>query len=281
MSAFTDALSHPGPLLAAFDYKNDGCVLLFQVRDRSLHQLAEAHCSAEEREPLIEQMLARKVRIGGMYATGGFTWVADESGMTVWHDDGSVASREKPPSNAAEVVLFVDRSDEGHRGVRFTLSDGRPELVCDEHDPTPGLDPAYGSDDLIADTLWAVFLGRELAVWAMVPFVDETTGDREEAQIVVARAAHAASDQVHQRKEQIAVSIGAIGRSRGLTLQVPASQDVIELRIDLPDGGVAVTTLKRGQAQQLAAYLRRVSTPRDILLAMNREIEARRSRDAG
>lgn len=281
MSAFTEALSHPGPLLAAFDYQNDGLVRLFQVRERKLHQVSEMRCSVDEREPLIEHMCERQVRIGATYTTGGFTWVADSSGMTVWRDGVCVASRDKPPREVTEVVLFVERPDVGHRGVRFSLSDGRPELVCDEHDPTPGLDPAYGSDDLITDSLWAFFLGRELAVWAMVPFVDETTGDREEAPIVVARAAHAASDQVHQRKEPIAVSIGAIGRSRGLTLQVPASQDVIELRIDLPDGGVAVTTLKRGQAQQLAAYLRRVSTPRDILLAMNREIEARRSRDAG
>lgn len=277
MKAFNDNLAHPGPLLAAFDFQHDGCVLLFQVRDRSLVKLAETSTPAEERESLVEQMLAKKVRVGATYATSGFTWAADESGMSVWHDRVLVWSRDKAPVDAAEVVLFVDRLDDGHRGVRLTLSAGTTELVAEEHDPTPGLDPTYDSADLSFDSQWAFYLGEQLAIWSLAPFVDERTGKTNQTSIVVARAGHAASDQLLRGVRDVTVPLGAIGRSPALALHVPASQDKVELRIDLADGGVVPVMLKRGTPQQLAAYLRRVSTPREIVVAMNRAIEARKT----
>ncbi len=273
MSDFENALADPGPLLAAFDYDQVGRVRLLRMSEDTLVALAETSVSKEERESLVDALLARNVRIGGMYASADFTWVADDAGMAVWRSNELVASRATPPANAGAVVIHLDRVEEGLRSVRYALLDGGCDQVAVHDDPMARLDPGYNGNDLFLDTMWAYWLAEHLAIWSQLPLINETEAKTDQTLFVIARATRAASDQLRSGARALTMSIAIVHETMWTTIHVPDTQDVVELLVGHVDGSVVPVTLERGTPGRLAAYLRRVTTPRDVLRAMNRESE--------
>jgi len=283
MSSFDEALAHTGPLVAAWDYSNytrEFLALYAVPAHAPPSRLAETEVTSEAREDLIDQLVARRIRIGGAYTTmESFLWVVDEIGASVWVGGKTVATFAAPPANLASVELFVDPDDMGHRGVRFATRDNTHHLVAEEHDTTPALDPAYGADELFSDSMWAMFLGRQLATWALVPFLDHRRNTSSAAlELVVARASRALADMLSSRAGagELQLSMGSVGRSADLAFRLPSDRQTLDLATTFASGGTHVASLKQGTTAQIAAFLRRVSTPSTVLLAMNAAIEARR-----
>lgn len=273
---FEAATAHEGPLVAAWDYEDNGQtrMCLFHVGGEHVTQLAETNVPTETREDFVDRLVAKNIRIGGMYAGTVYVWVVDEAGFTVWSGDAVAASGTRASKDVVKVTLFVDPAYDGHRGVRFTLASGASEVVVEEDDPIPRIDPAYGADELFLDTLWANYLGNQLAVWLLVPFVNERRSGSNEMDLTVARAARTLADQLDgSGRGELLVSMGAVGRSADLAFRVDAAQTAIDLRITLQGGETATVALKRGTRAQLAAFLRRVTTPSTVLSAMNTQIQ--------
>ncbi|MBL0216511.1 MAG: hypothetical protein IPQ07_21840 [Myxococcales bacterium] len=278
--AFDEAVAHAGPLVAAWDHEdNAGTRLcLFHVGDGRVTQLAETRIDGEAREDVVHRLVARGIRIGGMYAGTVYLWVIDEAGYTVWENHDVVATGTRAAKAVTQVTLFVDVADDGHRGVRVTLADGHSETLVEESDPTPRLDPSYNDDDLFTDTRWAAILGKQLSVWWLAPFVNERRNESNELPLVVARAARAMADQLDGGAGgELLISMGAVGRSADLAFLVGAARTTLDLRITFQDGQTAAVTLDRGTRAQLSAFLRRVTTPFTVVRGMNDQIERRKA----
>ncbi len=274
MSTFDESLGHAGPLLAAWDYnhRERTRVRLFHVPDGAVAFLAETTVPLAEHEEVVERLIAQGVRIGGMYATTSYRWAIDDAGLVIWKGDVIAARRAHPPEGCTCVELFIDPVKQGHRGVRFNSGSGEDVLV-EESDPTPDLDPAYGDDELLMDTLWGHYLGSQVAVWANVPFLDGRTGESDSLALPIARAARALAGQLGSGAGEIEMPMGAIGRAAGISFHVNPTRDRLGLRVMFSDGRRASAQLKAGTTIQIAAYLRRVTTPSHVLTAMNGEIE--------
>ncbi len=275
MSTFDESLAHAGPLLAAWDYNHSERtrMRLFYVPDETVTYLAETTVPLAEHEEFVDRLIAKGIRIGGMYATTLYRWAIDNAGLVIWKGNAVVARRAHPPAGCTNVELFIESL--AHRGVRFNLASGEDVLV-EESDPTPSLDPAYGDDELLMDTLWGYYLGSHLAVWADVPFLDGRTGESETLALPIARAARALADQLRSGSGEIEMPVGATGRAADIAFHVNPTRGSVDLRVTFSDDGTTSTQLKAGTTTQIAAYLRRVTTPSTVLFAMNGEIEKHR-----
>ena len=282
MMPFEEALDASGPLVAAWDYEDNTRtrLRLYAVGELGARAIASTMVPLDQREDWVDRLIERGIRIGADYAGSVFVWVADDEGFAVWASDRVVAKGELDSAGVECVTLFVDPADSGHRGVRFTRTDGQLELIVEEHDPIPGLDPAYGSDDLFLDTLWARYLGEHLALGCLVPFVSEISGDGFAADLTIARAARTLADQVDGSgpAEALVQSLGPIGRAAGLALRVDPAQRSVELQITTADGATLSVRIKEGTSAMVAAFLRRVSTPRCVQFAMNDQLNQHKAR---
>jgi hypothetical protein len=264
MKPFEEVLAAGGPLVAAWD-RRDGDrthLCLFSIGSASATIEADTTVPHDQQEAMVERLLALGVRVGGNYDGSLFVWTADEREFSIWSDDAAWrVPRSKP---VVRVTVFYG-ADPGHRGVRVTLADGGLEIVAEEHDPTPRLDPVYDAQDLEEDTRWARALAEQLAVWFLSPLDDEITHTTNEKVLTIARTLPALADEVAASSSEIVKSVGQIGRARELAYHCTA--DTLEIRVTGTTTSTAV--LKRGTRAQIAAFLRRVSTPTRTLWAMN------------
>jgi hypothetical protein len=266
MSPFEEVFAKGGPLVGAWDYLDEAGtkLYLFTIGDRGAQVVAQTEVPLVQHEEMVERLAARSHRVGGAYGSNTFVWVADDRGFAIWSDEALTASG-TDSSRATQVTLFVDPADQGHRGVRLTRSSGQQETLVEERDPTPKRDPAYGHEELFVDSLWARFLGEALAVWFLVPFVDEVSGNGNDAQLKVARAARALAERMDGPHGELVESIGALGRATDIALRcLPGMLEVV-----VSDGKTRSAKLKEGTSAQIAAFLQRVSTPRTMLQTVN------------
>jgi len=280
MKPFDEALAAPGPLLAAWDEEDNTRTRLglFSVADDHVTELAQTNVPHDQREDLVDRLVARKIRIGAQYGGKVFTWVADDESFAVWSGSELVASGTRTTKSVSGVTIFVDPDDQGHRGVRLTLASGRSELVVEEHDPTPRIDPAYGDDELLLDTLWAKYLGTHLALWFLVPLDEPSARTTYGLELAIARSARTLAAQLDAAasSSDLVLSMGPIGRSAELAFRIGEARNVLDIQVTFKDGGTTSATIKRGTSAQISAFLRRVSTPSTVLFAMNEQITKRK-----
>jgi hypothetical protein len=129
----------------------------------------------DQQESMVERLLALGVRIGANYGSSTFVWSADDRAFSIWSNKTAISIPHG--KSVTGVTVLYDRKDVGHRGVHLVLLDRSNEIVAEQHDPTPRIDPVYDDQDLEDDTRWARCLGEDLAVWFLVPLVDEIIGD--------------------------------------------------------------------------------------------------------
>ena len=264
MKPFEDVLAAGGPLVASWDRHDDDRtrLCLFAIGAGNASMVADTTVPRDQQEAMNERLLAAGVRIGGSYATSLFVWTADEREFSIWSDK---ATWRIPRSKPVVGVTVFYSADPGHRGVRVTIADGGLEIVAEEHDLTPRIDPTYNADDLEDDTRWARVLAEHLAVWFLCPLDDEITHTTIERHLTIARALGGLADEVAASSAEIVRSLGPIGPARELVYRCTAS--TLELQVS----GTTTSTLvlKRGTRAQIAAFLRRVSTPATTLWLMH------------
>jgi hypothetical protein len=263
MKPFEDVLAAGGSLVAAWDHHDDDRtrLCLFSVGSAGATIEASTTVPLDQQEAMVERLIAKGVRIGGSYARSTFVWTASEQEFWIWsHKTSKSIPRTKL---VAGVAVFFERA--GHRGVRVTLANGGHEIVADEHDSMARIDPAYDIEDLEADTRWARYLAEDLAVWFLVPMIDEITKGTIDPDLAIARALRGLADEVAGSSVAIVKSLGPIGDARELVYRCTA--DTLEIQVTGATTSTAV--LKHGTRAQIAAFLRRVSTPATTLWAMN------------
>ncbi len=181
--ALEQALSHPGELVAVWDWgAREERLLVCSVVDGKLGIMASVEMTQAEREAMAATLRARGVRQGATAGVCPFTW-SNDGAFTVWSLTDTVVTSSGDTlriaggarirkADAARVWTFLDDSL-GHRGVRVVTLSGAPILIAEEEDAAAQLDPTYGMDNVAIDAAWATFLGRDLASWLGVPIVDE------------------------------------------------------------------------------------------------------------
>ncbi len=278
MKPFAEALGGPGPLVAAWDYEDNARtkLSLFHVGERGLTTVAQTEVPLDRQEEMVERLVERKIRIGGHYAGSVFAWVVDDQGCSVWTPRTRVAHLGARPTDVVAVTLFVDPADAGHRGVRLTRAGGKDQVLVEERDPTPSIDPAYGHDELFSDSMWARFLADQLAVWLLVPRSDEVSQRSNELDLTIARGAVALAAQLERggSAERIVQSLGPVGRAHEVAF-VAAGPEGLELTVT-GVGGTSSVQLKAGTPAQLAAFLRRPGTPYRVQWAVNAQLQGPR-----
>lgn len=292
MLPFEEALARGGPLLPAWDEDD--------VKERTLHLctigsagaaiVASADVPPPGREAMTDRLLDRGLRIGRTYGTMPFVWVMDGLGCTLWSDKGVVAegTRDALAIGALETPLreinyvrsFIDKADRGHRGVQIVTAAWKAVTVVEEHDRGPHLDPTYGHDNELMDSMWIHYVGTHLASWLSLAHFDESSQVVNEKDLAVRRGALRLASEVEEAPESIGVadltrSIGRVPPSGGLALRVAADplqpdRRFLEVRVTTPGGKSASgRRLRQGSPARIAAFLRDAATPRAVLLAMH------------
>ncbi len=264
MKSFEDVLAAGGPLVASWDHDDSSRTLLslFSIASATITMEASARVPLDVQEAMVERLLTLGLRIGGNYGGSEFVWSADDREFSIWSDEATCnIPRGKP---VVGVTVFYG---EGvvHRGVRLALADGSFEIVAEERDPFPRLDPVYDAHDLEDDTRWARCLGEYLAVWFLCPLHDELFPTTIEPELAIARTLRGLADEVAASSAEIVRSLGPIGAARKLVYRCT----VDTLEIDVAGTTTTTAALKHGTRAQIAAFLRRVSTPATTLWVMN------------
>lgn len=260
MTAFEQALNDDGMLVAAWDFEdNDRTRLaLYRASAAGAQRVAETSVPLATREDMVDSLVARGVRVGATYSGTGFVWVADEAGYTVWADDKRSATGQAPQPTVSAVHVFYDAADRGHRGVRLVRRDGGSELVAEEHSPAARLDITYGQDNLYNDTLWAHYMGLHLAIWHLVPFVNDISPTNIEPDLRIARvartlAAGLAAAPAGGAFDPLVETAGTVGRATELSLAVlpgATSESVaVEVRVVAKTGAHLRRTIKQGRRE--------------------------------
>jgi hypothetical protein len=264
MKPFEDVLAAGGPLVASWDHHDDDRTLLclFSIGSEYATIEASTRVPLDQQEAMVERLLALGVKVGGSHGRTTFVWTANGQEFEVWSQTTSTCIPHSKP--VVGVTVFYG-ADPGHRGVRVALADGGHEIVAEEHDPFPRLDPVYDVDNLEDDTRWARALAEDLAVWFLCPLDDEITHTTIEPDLAIARALGGLADEVAGSSAEIVKSLGPIGTARALVYH--CSADTLEIEVTGTTTSTAV--LKHGTRTQIAAFLRRVSAPATTLWAMN------------
>lgn len=285
MTSFEQALAEGGPLVAAWDHEDDQRtrLVLFRPTPGGARRLAETDVPLSAHEDMVDSLAVRGVRIGATYAGSGFVWIADDLGYSVWSDSALASSGAVASPAVSAVHVFYDSGDRGHRGVRLDLRSGGSELVAEERSAAARLDITYGQDNLYQDTLWAHYLSLHLAIWHLVPLVNDVSPTNIEPDLNIARAARAlatslAKQPVSGESAPLVQSAGAVGRATELSLAVSpgAANDsvAVEVRVVAKTGANLRRTIKQGTREQVELFLRRVTTPSAAKWAMNALLNA-------
>jgi hypothetical protein len=227
---------------------------------------------------MVDQLVAQGYRIGASYGT--YVWVIDEHGFALFSSGVLVTTSERPPEGVATVRVHYARKDRGTCGVGFVLASGETELVIEERD-VAGDNIAYSETDHVEDTRWALYIGVQLALWCGVPLDDEASNFEIDADLAIMRASRTLAGKLADTSaaSELVESMGTIGRATELAFRfVPASgaaKATLELRVTSKKGATRTTPpIKLGTTAQVAAFLRRVTTPATVQFAMNDTIRA-------
>lgn len=273
MTPFEQALGAGGTLVAAWDYGDNASerLVLHAVGENGAKELAETSVPQATRQDLVDRLIARGVRVGAMYGGTPFTWVVDEQGFAVWTETARTAGSSERIANVDHVHVWLGEN-RGHRGVRLELKDGTALLIAEERRASHEL-ITYGQDDLLYETYWASYMAFDLALWHEVPIVSDITDESNDKNLRVYRANAELAATIERDAGEVIKAHGAIGRASDLTLRISAESEGVrtaEVRVTIPKiSGVLTGIVKRGSTAQVAAYLRRVSSPSEVLRAMN------------
>lgn len=272
MTPFEAALAAGGPLVAAWDLGDTDRerLVLHAVAEDGAKELAETFVPTATRETMVDRLIAAGVRIGSMYGGTPFTWAVDDQGFAVWTESARIAGSSERVANVDHVHVWLGEN-RGHRGVRLERKDAEPLLIAEERRASHEL-TTYGEDDLYYETFWAHYLSLHIALWHEVPVVNDIADDSNADDLRVYRENRELAAVIERDAAEVTRSYGRIDRATDLTLRITAnagSSRSLDVHVTIPNGTVLSRTIKYGSSAQVAAFLRRVTTPSAVLSAMN------------
>lgn len=255
MTPFEEALGAGGDLVAAWDLADAEQLrlVLFSVGLKGAERLAETDVPRATHEDMVDRLVDRAVRIGATYADTSVVWVTDDHGFVVWSGEAQTASGRIASHAVASVQVF------GDRGVRLKLKSGGHDVIAEE--------PS-------GPALWAPFLGEHLAIWHLVALENESEPALIDERLAIAYTARGLAKDIEKNNAPIAQlvhAIGPIGPSTMLSFVVSDTENatLLAIRVTMPGGATPLeAVVKRGTRVQIAAYLRRVTTPAAVQGAM-------------
>jgi hypothetical protein len=293
MTPFEEALATGGPLVAAWDYEDNERqrLVLFKVGSSGWTKLAETDVPEATQEAMHERLTTRGVRIGATYAGSGFVWLADELGFGVWNEKAQTGSAKVASPVVSKVHVIYEGGAPDRRAVALELRSGGAEVVAEDRSLWPSQDITYDQTNLEMETLWAHYLGLHLALWHLVPVVNDISPYSSDNDLAVARAARELAKTIGRLPDVGAFdpasqAFGPFGKTSALTLVVAPSASepatrTIEVRVTSSSGKtMSSAILKSGTNAQLAAFLRRVTTPSAVSKAIS-AVLSQQQRDEG
>jgi len=183
---FDEALLSPEPFLLAWRITppepGQRTLSVFSLEQGGVTQVAWRRFSDDEVDSATAEMVGKGHRVGRYSDGSDHVWLADQQGVTVWHDkglgfqaegetlrlaDGSTLSRDE-----IKTVILYAGDDYLDRGLRAQLADGRVVDLLVEMRWTALSHPLYNRDDLVFETEWAVEVGGALSNWAGAGYDD-------------------------------------------------------------------------------------------------------------
>lgn len=281
MTPFEEALAAGGPLVAAWDFEDNERqrLVLVKVGSAGWTKLAETDVPEATQEAMYERLANRGVRFGATYAGSGFVWLADELGFGVWNEKAQTASGKVASPVVAKVHVTYEGGAPDRRAVAFDLKSGGTDVVAEDRSMWPSQDITYDQSNLEMDTLWAHYLSLHLALWHLVPVVNDISPYSADNDLAVARAARELAKTIGKLPdagafEPVTQAFGPLGKTSALALVVAPSSDAatrtLEVRVTSASGKTTSSaTVKRGTNAQLVGFLRRVTTPGVVLRAVS------------
>jgi hypothetical protein len=257
---------------------------MYAVGAAGAHHLATQQVPDDRREELYEALRERGIRIGGAWPWSGHVWVADDAGFAVWNRgalmaEGSTAGLRLRDghvlrNDVARVVSFIDSADQSHRGVRCELTRGGSRVVAEEFAP-----PSHAVFDELStfddDVRWTTWVGYDLAMWLAVPHVRLDGSVRNGDALAIAAELRALAAEVETLPdtgafEQITRDLVGPGDAYDVSLRVAADDTVHGRFIEAKVWNAERTRWRarwvaQGSSVALAAWLRRVGTPDQLL----------------
>lgn len=281
MTPFEEAVAAGGPLVAAWDYEDNDSqrVVLFKVGPSGWVKLAETDVPTETREAMQDRLSDRGVRVGMTYAGSGYVWVADDLGFGVWNETKQTGSGKVASPAVAKIHVIYEGGAPDRRAVAIEMRSGGSEVVAEERSLWPSMDVTYDAMNLELETMWAHYLSLHLALWHLVPLVNDISSYSIDGEMSVTRSARALAKNVSKLPDigtfdPPSEELGPGSRTKSRVLAVvPAADEpamrVLELRVTLPSGTTSTAILRRGTNAQIAAFLRRVTTSSAVLTAVS------------
>jgi len=276
---FDEAVVEGSPLVAAWDHDDTigERLVLFRVGVAGWLKLAETAIPELDQESMHERLVRRGVRVGA--TCGHFVWVFDEQGFGVWNETSqTIGSRSASPV-VGRVHVAYEGGAPDRRAVLLEQASGGTDVIAEERSLWPSLDITYNSLNLELDTAWAHHLSVDLALWHLLPLVNDIAPFEIDSQLEVARAASALADSVRELpavgtfdapSQPLAGS--STWKERVLAVipdpNEPARRTV-EVRLTSPEGRSSRVIVKQGTNAQVAAFLGRVTTPGAVLTAIS------------
>lgn len=284
MTPFEEAVAAGGPLVAAWDYEDNERqrLVLFEVGRSGWRKRAETDVPGATQEAMHERLAQRGVRIGATYAGSGFVWLADAPGFAVWSEEAQTFSDDVASPVAARVRVLYEGGAPDRRAVAIEFESGGAEVVAEDRSMWPSMDVTYDSTNLDMDTLWAHYLSLHLALWHLVPVVNDISPYSNANDLAVARAARDLAERIGRLPhagafDPVSQAFGPLGQTSALALVVaPSVSDpaarTIEVRVTTKSGMTTSAIVKRGTNAQLAAFLRRVTAPSVVQTSISAQL---------
>jgi len=286
-----EALAHPGRLVAAWDqgWPKRAVLDIYETTELGAKRIHREEVPLDKRTELHNKVLARGIRLGRAYSYTNHVWVLDGRGVSVWTDeallvDGStmvidVKSGAVKARDVTKVITFLDPDDIGHRGIRCQLASS-VVVFAEEHHEAARTKPFYSADELYEDMDWAVLLGHDLAMWLRVPHVEPTGKVTNTDELEIVKACDKLANIVDRLPqtgdfEHAVEAIGTFGGHGQMQFRyAPNPRDpssrFLELRLFTPSGNSHwARWIFQGANVQVAAYLRAVRTPREIMVHLD------------
>ncbi len=175
--------ANPGSILAwEVDQVGRVALSVFQT-DGGTRQLAQLVVEEDE-VPAVTANLASKALVTGSYGRRtGIVWQEAAGTFSVWGPGGLLfrsngedldfAGTHHRRSTSLEVIAFIDE-DLARRGVKVVSGESE-HAVATHLELRASVDPSYGPLDALDDCGWTVYLGRDLATFLGMPFIDRTS----------------------------------------------------------------------------------------------------------
>lgn len=285
MTPFEEAVAAGGPLVAAWDYEDDERqrLVLFKVGPSGWVKLAETDVPAETREAMQDRLTDQGVRVGTTWAGSGYVWVTDDLGFGVWNEKAQTGSGKVASPAVAKIHVIYEGGAPDRRAVVIEMRSGGAEVVAEERSMWPSMDPTWDNMNLEMEMLWAHYMSLHLALWHLVPLVNDVSPYSLDNDAAVLRAARALAKNVGKLPdigtfEPPSETLGPQGRTSNVVLAVvpdasEAATRVVEVRVTLASGKLATAVIKRGSNAEVAGFLRRVTLPSIALTAVSRIVD--------